>query len=163
MNIAKNKAVTIDYTLLGEDGAVLDSSKGQEPLSYIHGIGSLIEGLEAALEGKQASDHVSVDIPPLGGYGMRDESIVFTMPKERFAEAGDLEVGTQLEIQGPDRSFMVTIIGIEGDTVTVDGNHPLAGHTLHFDVDVIGVRDATADELAHGHIHGQDHDHPHEH
>jgi FKBP-type peptidyl-prolyl cis-trans isomerase SlyD len=150
MNIAKNRVVSIDYTLTGEDGTVLDTSKGEEPLAYIHGTGSLVEGLEAALEGKAPPDHVSVSVPPDKGYGMHDDSIVT-----------ELELGMQFEIQGDGEAHLVTVVGMDDDEVTVDGNHPLAGLTLHFDVDVVEVREATPDELQHGHVHQGPSDHAH--
>ena len=161
MNIAKNRVVSIDYTLTGEDGTVLDTSKGEEPLAYIHGTGSLVEGLEAALEGKAPTDHVSVSVPPEKGYGMHDDSIVFSVPRTQFNDVTELELGMQFEIQGDGEGHLVTVVGMDDDEVTVDGNHPLAGLTLHFDVDVVEVREATPDELQHGHVHQGPSDHTH--
>lgn len=160
MIVSKNMVVTIDYTLTGEDGAVLDSSKGQEPLAYIHGSGNVIDGLEAALEGKKASDHVSVTVAPADGYGTRDESFVFPIPRAQFAGVDDLAVGMQFALRGEDMERVATVVGLSDSEVTVDANHPLAGMTLHFEVDVVGVREATAEELSHGHAHdGHGHHH----
>ena len=161
MNIAKNRVVSIEYTLTGADGTVLDTSKGEEPLAYIHGTGSLVEGLETALEGKQPTDHVSVSVPPEKGYGLRDDSIVFSVPRSQFSNVPELELGMQFEVQGDDEAHLVTVIGMDEDEVTVDGNHPLAGLTLQFDVDVVDVREATPDELEHGHVHDGHSEHAH--
>ncbi len=152
--------MTIDYTLTGEDGAVLDSSKGQEPLAYIQGSGTVIGGLEAALEGKSTSDHVSVTVAPQDAYGVRDESFVFPIPRARFAGVEDLAVGMQFALRSQDVERVATVVGLDDSEVTVDANHPLAGMTLHFEVDVVGVRAATAEELSHGHVHdGHGHHH----
>ena len=156
MTISKNRVVTIDYTLTGEDGAVLDSSRGQEPLAYIQGTGSIIDGLEAALEGRSTSDHVSVTVAPQDGYGVRDESLVFPIPRAQFAQVEDLAVGMQFGLRGEGVERVATVMQISDSEVTVDANHPLAGITLRFEVDVVGVREATAEELSHGHVHDGD-------
>jgi FKBP-type peptidyl-prolyl cis-trans isomerase SlyD len=153
MNVSKNRVVSISYTLTGEDGTVLDSSRGEEPLTYLHGTGSMIEGLETALEGKAPPDHVSVTVLPEQAYGPHDDSIVFSVPRAQFRGVDNLEIGMQFEVQGDGEGHMVTLIGMDADEVTVDGNHPLAGLTLHFDVDIVGVREAAPDELEHGHPH----------
>ncbi|MGD0726431.1 MAG: peptidylprolyl isomerase [Spirochaetia bacterium] len=153
MIVSKNRVVSIAYTLTGEDGTILDRSRGEEPLSYLHGTGSMIEGLETALEGKAPPDHVSVSIAPEQAYGARDDSIVFSVPRAQFREVDDLQIGMQFPVQGDGEGHMVTLIGMDADEVTVDGNHPLAGLTLHFDVDIVDVREATPDELEHGHPH----------
>ncbi len=160
MQIVKHKVVTIDYTLTDEEGKVLDTSKDSEPLSYIQGIGNLIPGLESALEGKQAGDALNVSVPPEQGYGERDDKLLVSVPRERFDEAGNVEVG--MRFQAPTESGMrvVTVVGIEEENVTVDANHPLAGETLNFDVKVVEVRDATEEEIGHGHVHGPgEHEH----
>jgi len=160
MTIAKNRVVTIDYTLTDEGGAVLDTSQGEEPLAYIHGTGTLVPGLETALEGKAASAHVSVTVSPDQGYGARDESVIFTIPRGEFEDVQDLTVGMRLELHGEhEEPLLVTVITMDQEEVTVDANHPLAGQTLHFEVDVRGVREATAEELAHGHAHDGHHGH----
>ena len=161
MNIAKNRVVSIEYTLTGEDGAVLDTSEGQEPLAYIHGTGSLVEGLEAALEGKSPADHVSVSVTPEQAYGARDDSIVFNLPRSQLSGVDELEVGMQFQVQSDGDAHVVTVIAMDDNEVTVDGNHPLAGLTLHFDVDVVAVREATPDELEHGHVHEGSSGHSH--
>jgi FKBP-type peptidyl-prolyl cis-trans isomerase SlyD len=155
MQISSQKVVTIDYTLTDNQNAVLDSSEGGEPLAYIHGIGNLIPGLENALEGKAAGDAFRVAIQPDQAYGERRENLVQTLPRQHFDGVDNLEVGMQFQASTQDGDTqIVTVVAIQGDQVTVDGNHPLAGQTLNFEVLVVEVRDATAEELEHGHVHG---------
>ncbi len=154
MQIATNTVVTIDYTLKDDDQSVLDTSQGQEPLSYIHGIGNLIPGLEKALAGKSEGDRVQVTIPPEEAYGKRDEDLLQAIPRERFERANEIEVGMQFHTQSDEGMQVVTVVGVDGDNITIDGNHPLAGKTLHFDVEIVGVREASAEEISHGHAHG---------
>ena len=156
MQIAKNKIVTIDYTLTDDEGVVMDSSKGGEPLAYVHGIGNIIPGLEAALEGKNPGDAFKVTIPPAEAYGERDEELVRVVSRHVFADVDDLEVGMQFQGRSGEHVREFAVAAIDGDDVTIDGNHPLAGVTLNFDVTVVGVRNATAEELSHGHVHGPD-------
>ncbi|MEO7424986.1 MAG: peptidylprolyl isomerase [Fibrobacteria bacterium] len=154
MQISKHKVVSIDYTLTDAKGEVLDSSTKEHPLQFIQGMGSLIPGLEKALEGKVAGDKIKANIPAKDAYGARDESLMQTIPKENFEEIPDLKVGMELEAESDDGVRVITIMAIEGDTVQVDGNHPLAGMDLNFDVTIMEVREATKDELGHGHVHG---------
>jgi FKBP-type peptidyl-prolyl cis-trans isomerase SlyD len=161
MQVAKNRVVSIDYTLTGEDGNVLDTSKGDEPLAYIHGTGEIVTGLEDALEGKGPKDHVSVTVSPEQGYGARDDAVVFTVPRSQFRGVDELEVGMQFEVQGDGEGQVVTVVAMDENEVTVDGNHPLAGLTLHFDVDIVDVREATPDEIEHGHVHDGHAEHEH--
>jgi len=155
MQIGNQKVVTIDYTLTDDRGEVLDTSQGQEPLVYIQGSGSIIPGLETALEGKSAGDALKVTIAPAQGYGERDEELVQAVPRERFPPGGELTVGMRFQAQGANGSHVVTVVGVDEKQVTVDANHPLAGVTLSFDVKVVEVREATPDELKHGHVHGK--------
>jgi len=154
MQITKNKAVTIHYTLSNDAVAILDSSEGGDPLAYIHGIGALISGLESALEGRAAGDSLQVSLKPEDAYGLRDDSLTRVVPREAFGSEVELEVGMVFQSSGEQGPRMIVITGIDGDSVTVDGNHPLAGETLNFAVNVVDVRDASAEELEHGHIHG---------
>lgn len=154
MQIAKNKVVSIDYILTNAKGEVLDQSSQNRPLQYIQGQGQLIPGLERILEGKSAGEAVKAQIPAKDAYGDRDEELMQMLPKENFAEIPDLRVGMELEAEGDDGIRVITVVGIEKDQVVVDGNHPLAGMDLSFDVKIVGVRDATEDELGHGHVHG---------
>lgn len=161
MKIAENRVVSIDYELTDEEGTVLDSSEGNGALSYIHGIGQLIPGLEEALEGKEEGETVQATVTPDRAYGEYDESLLFSVPKERMPQDTSLEVGMQFEAQtqqGDKR--IVTLSEVGENEVKLDANHPLAGKTLSFDVSVQEVRDATDDELSHGHVHeaGSDHE-----
>jgi FKBP-type peptidyl-prolyl cis-trans isomerase SlyD len=154
MNVAQNKVVSIHYTLRDEAGNVLDSSSGREPLAYLHGRGGLIPGLESALDGKSAGDKLEVVIVPEQGYGVRDERLVQVVPRVKFESAGEIALGMQFRANGPGGTQVLTITRVERDLVTVDANHPLAGKTLHFQVEITEVRRATREELEHGHVHG---------
>jgi FKBP-type peptidyl-prolyl cis-trans isomerase SlyD len=153
MQIAKHKVVTIDYTLTDPQGEVIDTSKGAEPLSYIHGTDSIVPGLEAALEGRSAGDELKVSVPPDSGYGQRDESLIMAIPRTAFEGIEKLEPGMQFVANTGASRQMFTIVGVHENEVKVDGNHPLAGMTLNFDITVREVRDATVEELDHGHAH----------
>jgi FKBP-type peptidyl-prolyl cis-trans isomerase SlyD len=154
MEISKHKVVTMDYTLSDDDGNVIDSSRGNDPLSYIQGTGNIIPGLEAALEGKTPGENVAVSIAPEDGYGERDESLLQVVPRNLF-NVDDLQVGMFFETQTQAGAQVVTVVGVTDEEVTVDANHPLAGKTLNFDVDVVDVREASEEELEHGHVHGE--------
>ena len=154
MHIEKNRVVKLDYTLRDEQGAVLDSSSGRNPLSYLHGKGNIIPGLEQALAGKSAGDKLDVTVPPEQGYGARDERLVQIVARTKFGEVANLAPGMQVRANGPRGPRMVTVVRVDRDFVTVDGNHPLAGRTLHFSVQVADVRKATHEEITHGHVHG---------
>ncbi|MFO7769573.1 MAG: peptidylprolyl isomerase [bacterium] len=155
MEITTNKVVTIDYTLTDEQGEVIESSAEDQSLAYIHGVGALIPGLEEALEGREEGETVEVTVPPQKAYGQRREDMIQSVPKDRFETERELEVGMQFQARSQQGTQVVTITGIEDDEVTVDANHPLAGRTLNFEVDIKDVRDATEEELEHGHVHGQ--------
>lgn len=154
MQIEKNRVVTLNYTLRDEQGAVIDSSTGRAPLSYLHGKGNIIPGLEEALAGKAAGDKLDVTVAPERAYGPRDERLVQIVPRARFGEVAGLQPGMQVRASSPQGPRMVTVVRIDRDFVTVDGNHPLAGRTLHFSVEVAEVRKATHEEVSHGHVHG---------
>lgn len=160
MKIAKDCVVTLDYTLTDEDGEILDSSEGDEPLVYLHGHGDIVPGLERALNGHQVGDQVDVDVSPEDGYGDWDEDLVDVVGKEDFDDPEELEVGAQFEVDTDEGVRVATVIEMEGEDITVDLNHPLAGMNLHFAVKVLDVRAASAEELEHGHVHGP---HGHEH
>lgn len=156
MLIAANKAVAIDYTLTNDAGEVIDSSAGAAPLVYLHGAGNIIAGLEKALVGKQAGDEITAVVEPEEAYGEYSAELVTTLSRAMFEGVEELEVGMQFHASGPGGGMqIVTIRDIDGDDVTVDGNHPLAGQRLSFQVKVVSVRDASAEEVAHGHIHGE--------
>lgn len=154
MQIEQNKVATIEYTLKNNDGDVLDTSQGNDPMTYIQGIGNLIPGLEDALEGKKVGDEVQVTIPPEKAYGEQNDQLVQVVERGVFQGVDDLQVGMQFQAQSDQGTQVIWITKIEGDQVTVDGNHPLAGETLNFDVKVVDIREASAEELDHGHVHG---------
>ena len=158
MKIGKDKIGVFDYTLTNTEGQVLDTSAGGEPLAYLHGHGTIIPGLENALEGKGAGDEFIVTIPAADAYGERDEALVQSVPRSAFEQSGvtQLEVGMQFHAQTEAGPRVMTVVGIEDEAVHVDGNHPLAGETLKFDVSVKEVRSASDEELQHGHAHGAD-------
>lgn len=154
MKVGDNAVVSIHYTLTDDTKAVLDSSEGQEPLTYLHGTGALIPGLEDELLGKTTGDTFNVSIPPEQGYGPFDEALVQKVPREAFQGVDKIEPGMQFRAsdgQGGDR--VITVVETTDQEVTINGNHPLAGQTLHFDVEVTAVREATEEEIAHGHVH----------
>lgn len=156
MQIGSQKAVAIAYTLKDDEGKVLDSSEGHEPLTYLHGGDNLVAGLEKALEGKAAGDKLQVKLTPEEAYGSRDEALIRKVPLRKLQADGKTKVGVggRYRVNTPEGPRSVLVTAVQGDYVTVDANHPLAGMTLHFDVEVISVRDATPEELTHGHVHG---------
>jgi FKBP-type peptidyl-prolyl cis-trans isomerase SlyD len=154
MQITKDAVVLIHYTLRNDAGETLDSSAGREPLAYLHGNGNLVAGLERELDGKTAGDKLSVKIAPADGYGEYDKSLVQRIPRRTLKGIGNLRVGMQLQAQSAQGPQAMTVTHIAGDMVTIDGNHPLAGQDLDFDVEITEVRAATDEELAHGHVHG---------
>lgn len=158
MQVTDKTAVSIHYTLTNNNGEQLDSSRGDEPLMYLHGAGNIISGLETALTGKSVGDKFNVSIPPAEAYGELVPDMVQVVSKKMF-EGMDVEVGMQFHADVSHGAGIITVTEINGDDVTIDGNHPLAGETLNFDVEVVDVRPATSDELAHGHIHGTGCDH----
>jgi FKBP-type peptidyl-prolyl cis-trans isomerase SlyD len=154
VEIAADSVVLIHYTLKDDSGAVLDSSAGGEPLAYIQGHGNLVPGLEKALEGKQGGNTLTVTLSPAEGYGARDEALVQRVPKRSLQGSGEIRKGMQFQARTDSGMRVFTVTAVAGDMVTLDGNHPLADRTLHFDVEVVGVREATTEELEHGHVHG---------
>jgi len=156
---AANKVVTIEYTLKNDAGEVLDTSEGGEPLSYIHGAEQIVPGLERALEGKGAGDEVQVVLAPADGYGSRDDKLVLNIPVRKLKgpkeTKGRVAPGMRFHVQAGGAMRVGTVLAIKGDYATVDANHPLADQTLHFAVKVSAVRDATAEEREHGHVHGE--------
>lgn len=160
MNIADRCAVSFHYTLTDDAGTVLDSSREAEPLDYLHGAGNIVPGLEQAMAGRKPGDAFKVDVAPEQGYGTRVDALVQQMPRSAFAGMPEPEVGMQFQAESNMGPVMVTVVAVDADSVTLDGNHALAGVTLHFDVEVVAVREATEEELDHGHVHGP-HGHHH--
>ena len=155
MKIAKNKVALIDYILTDNEGEMIDSSEGAGPLAYLHGAGNIVEGLEEALIGKEAGDKVKASIEPAKAYGERHEDMKQDVPKDLFGGVENIEVGMQFQSETDEGPVLVTVMAISEEMVTVDGNHPLAGVHLNFDVTVREVREPTAEELEHGHVHGE--------
>lgn len=150
MQITKDKVAAIHYTLTDNEGKVLDSSAGREPLYYIHGMGNLIPGMEEGLEGKTKGDKFQLKISPEKGYGVKDDALSQQVPRSSFGTQ-EVKVGMQFQTN---RGQVVTVTKVGLETITVDGNHPLAGVELNFAVEVIEIRNASADEISHGHVHG---------
>ena len=160
MQIADKMVVTIDYTLKDENGTVLDNST-EGKFAYMHGANNIIPGLENALAGKSAGDEVDVSVNPAEGYGERNDSMIQAVPRDMFDSEQEIQVGMQFHAESPEgEMIVVTVTEVEGDDVTVDGNHPLAGVNLNFDVKIIDIREASEEEVEHGHVHGPgDHHH----
>lgn len=155
MKIAADKVVLIHYTLKNDQGEQLDSSRGQEPLGYIHGRKHIVPGLEAQLEGKEKGAQFQAVIAPEEAYGKRDDTLIENVSKDQFDDATQLKVGMHLQVKSPEGVRIVTVAEVTESAVKVDFNHPLADQTLHFDVEIIDVRDAQPEELDHGHVHGE--------
>jgi FKBP-type peptidyl-prolyl cis-trans isomerase SlyD len=153
MQITKDSVVTMHYTLTDPKGEVLDSSQGKDPLSYLHGHGNIIPGLEQQLEGKASGDKLVAKVTAADAYGERNEALVVEAQRSQFPEDVELQPGMRFQAQTPNGPRIAEITRVEGDAVTVDTNHPLAGVDLQFDVEVVGVREASADEIDHGHVH----------
>ncbi len=154
MRIGSNTVVAFDYTLTDDAGQLLDSSEGREPLHYLHGNGGIIPGLERELEGKQQGDRLQVAVAPDDAYGERNDDLEQQVLRGQFEEGDQLEVGMQFRADTPQGPMVFTVTELDDEQVTVDGNHPLAGVALNFDVTVREVREATPEEIAHGHVHG---------
>jgi FKBP-type peptidyl-prolyl cis-trans isomerase SlyD len=155
--IANGKVVNLKYTLTNSEGEVLDQADANSPFAYMHGSSQIIPGLEGALEGLKPGDKKKVTVQPAEGYGEIDPNLKLTVKRTQFPQDAELEEGMQFETHTPDgHSIVFTVEAVEGDEVTIDGNHPLAGETLTFDVEVLNVRDATKEEMEHGHAHDGD-------
>jgi len=160
MQISANKVVSIHYTLTNNEGDVLDTSSGGEPLNYIQGIGALIQGMEEGLEGKSLGDKLQLKIAPEKGYGALQMEMIQQVPISAFG-GQMVSPGMQFEAGSEEQRFLVTVKEVTDEFVIIDGNHPLAGVELNFDVEVLEVREATEEELAHGHVHGPGGHHHH--
>ena len=160
--IANDVVVTIEYTLKNGTGEVLDTSVGDEPLTYLQGHDNIVPGLENALAGKKVGDIVTIAVPPEEGYGVRDPAGTRQIERDAFPEGADLQVGMQFSAELEDEEVVpLWVVAVDDEFVHVDLNHPLAGETLHFEVTVLELRAALANELAHGHPHGRDGHHHH--
>ena len=158
--IAKNSVVSLKYTLTDDPGKVLDSSDGTKPMVYLHGAGNIVPGLEKALAGKTEGDAFKVRVEPAEAYGEVVPNGVKTIERSAFEGVDVVEVGMAFQAQAPDGSEQhIMVTKVEGDSVTIDINHPLAGVALNFDIKILSVREATKEELDHGHTHEDGHSH----
>lgn len=156
MQIEDNKIVVMNYTLTKDDGEVLDQSDDGS-FAYLHGAQNIIPGLENALDGKKAGDKLQVKVAPADGYGERNAEMVQVVGKEMFESETEIEVGMQFNAEGPEgHPLMITVTAVDDNDITIDGNHPLAGVGLNFDVAIVEVKDASQEEIEHGHVHGPD-------
>jgi FKBP-type peptidyl-prolyl cis-trans isomerase SlyD len=152
--IGDKLVVTIHYKLTDDSGNMLDNSEGKNPLAYFHGSGNIIPGLEKALVGKVQGAKLQVKVEPAEGYGVLRPELIQVVQKSLFQGVDSVDVGMAFEAAAPDGARQQIIVKkVEGDKITIDANHPLAGVTLNFDVEVVGVREATQEELSHGHVH----------
>lgn len=151
MEITDGRVATIHYTLTSDDGDVIDKSAADAPLSYLHGAGNIVPGLEKALAGKQVGDSLKADVPPEQGYGPHHDGMIQKVPRTSFPDV-EVKPGMQFEARTERGPLLVTVTGMDEENVTVDGNHPLAGKTLHFAVEVANVREATEQEANNGHV-----------
>lgn len=155
IKVSDGMVVDLDYTLR-VDNEVVDTSEGRQPIKFIQGQGYIIEGLEKELYGMKAGEDKQVVIPPERGYGTVNEEAILDVPKDEFPEEIPLQKGTELKVQTQEGETMdARITSVAPDSVRLDFNHPLAGKELHFSVKVNDIREATAEEIAHGHVHGQ--------
>ena len=155
MQITKHKVVKIHYTLTDDDGEVIDTSEGGEPLEYLHGVGGIVPGLESVLEGKSVGDQIKVNVQPEDAYGDHNDELLHEVARSQFDGIDELELGMQFQVDTEDGPIVVTVVEITDESVTVDGNHELAGVSLNFDVTVREIREATPEEIDHGHVHGE--------
>ena len=161
LTVADDMVVSMDYTLTLDDGEVVDSSEGREPLEFLHGRGQIIPGLEKELYGMTVGDAKKVAVAPTDGYGVPDDDAFQLYPREAFPDNMDLKEGMGLHMRDTESDQVIEayVYEIRPDGVVLDFNHPLAGETLYFDVKIAGVRPATSEELAHDHVHSADHAH----
>ena len=145
--------ITFHYTLTDKDGEQIDSSRGQNPLIFLEGSGQIISGLESQLISLKKGDKKNIHVAHQDAYGPHDQSLVFTIERHKFPSK-EIKVGDMFEVGGNNRYQVVTVVDINETAVTVDGNHPLAGQDLNFDVEIMEMREATPEEISHGHVHG---------
>jgi len=155
MQIENNKVATLSYHLKNAQGELLDKADAGQPFIYLHGANNIVVGLESRLAGKTMGDSVSAVVPPEEAYGVRDDSLTQEIPRNMFENMDEtmLVAGAQFEAQTNAGREIITIVSVSDDTISIDANHPLAGETLHFDIEVLSVREASAEEISHGHVH----------
>ena len=154
MQIKKDAVVSVHYVLKDDSGQILDQSEAADPLEYLHGAGNIIPGLEAALLGKSVGEKFKVKVEPKDAYGVRNDKLVQRIPKDQFPDPKKIQKGMQFQVDGPQGPMVLSVVDVVDKDVVVDGNHELAGQTLHFEIEVTGVRAALKEELEHGHAHG---------
>lgn len=159
MQIAPNSVVSIHYELSNDAGEILDASAEGEPLVYLQGAQNIIPGLEKELVGKKAGDKLKVKVQPEEGYGIKQAELIQQVPRDAFPDPDSLEVGMRFSAESDNGHISVAITELTDTTATVDGNHPLAGVVLNFDVSIADVRPATEEEISHGHVHSHGHHH----
>jgi len=152
MEIAERRVATFHYTLTNDAGDVIDKSPADAPLAYLHGAGNIVPGLEKALAGKKAGDSLTAKVAPEEGYGPRHEGLIQSVPRSAFEGVDSVQPGMQFEARTQQGPLLVTVTRVEPEQVIVDGNHPLAGQQLNFDVKVAEVREASEEELDNGHV-----------
>lgn len=153
MKVENNIVVSVHYTLRNDEGEVIDSSEGVDPLRYLHGASNIIDGLEQALEGREVGNKLDVVVKPEDAYGEYNEGMRQSVPRSSFEGIDEIEVGSRFEAQTDQGPVSVVVIEVDDENVVVDGNHPLAGEQLHFSVEVVELRAASDEEIAHGHVH----------
>lgn len=154
MKITTNSVVSLDYTLKNNAGEVLDSSEGRTPLLYLHGVGALIPGLENEINGMEKGQSKTVTVQPEHAYGHRRDELLHVVPKSGFQGDEEMQIGMQVQLETEQGPTIASIAKIEGEDITLDLNHPLAGETLTFEISIADIREATKDEISHGHVHG---------
>jgi FKBP-type peptidyl-prolyl cis-trans isomerase SlyD len=160
--IKKDSVVNLSYSLKNSKGEELDKSDQSQPFAYLHGMGQVVPGLEKALEGLVVGDKKEVTVPPAEGYGDYVPTLKTQVERSNFPKDVDIKPGMQFEAEDEGKQRIIfEVISLEGDKINIDGNHPLAGETLHFSVEVTGIREATQEELSHGHAHGEGGAHHH--
>jgi FKBP-type peptidyl-prolyl cis-trans isomerase SlyD len=160
MTISENMVVSFHYTLTNGEGTQIESSRERDPMSYLHGSNNIIPGLERAMEGREAGEEFSVTVPPEDAYGTRSEANIQRIPLKRLGMTTRPQVGQVLGLQTNQGPVQVTVVKVGKFNIDVDANHPLSGQTLTFDVEITEVREASEEELSHGHAHGVGgHDH----
>ena len=153
--IKKGSVVNLNYVLTNEEGSVMDQSSEDQPFFYLHGFGNIIPGLENGLEGLSVGTKKDIQVQPNDGYGTRNDDLIMKVPKTQFPSDVEIEVGMQFQSQNQNGQPVVfEVIELSDSEITVDGNHPMAGKTLNFNIEVLTIREATKDELKHGHVHG---------
>jgi FKBP-type peptidyl-prolyl cis-trans isomerase SlyD len=156
-NISKGKVVGFSYELKNSKGEILE--KSDQPMEYLHGNNNIIIGLEKEMNGLKVGDSKLVKVKPVDGYGEYDKDLRFEVPRKNFPDDVNIQVGMEFQTETETGPLVIVVKEVAKDKIVVDGNHPLAGQELHFDVKIESLRDATPQELTHGHVHHEGHDH----